>query len=123
MCIRDRIKAEYVVLSLDAMLPQVKVDEGEVKAWYEGHKDRYQRAEERRASHIPVSYTHLDVYKRQGQIHTTHAYWVESIDVENDRIVVRNPWGYESSSDYRIELTYKEFVKSFDRIDVNWLES
>ena len=37
------------------MLPQVKVDEGEVKAWYEGHKDRYQRAEERRASHILIT--------------------------------------------------------------------
>ena len=51
----EQIRAEYVVLSLDAMLPQVKVDEGEVKAWYEGHKDRYQRAEERRASHILIT--------------------------------------------------------------------
>lgn len=51
----EQIKAEYLVLSLDAMLPQVKVDEGDVKAWYEGHKDRYQRAEERRASHILIT--------------------------------------------------------------------
>lgn len=47
-------KAEYVVLSLDALLAQVSVSDAEVKAWYEGHKDRYQQAEERRASHILV---------------------------------------------------------------------
>jgi peptidyl-prolyl cis-trans isomerase D len=48
----EQAKAEYVVLSLDALLPQVVVTDAEVKAWYEGHKDRYQQAEERRASHI-----------------------------------------------------------------------
>ena len=50
----EQAKAEYVVLSLDALLAQISVSESEVKAWYEGHKDRYQQAEERRASHILV---------------------------------------------------------------------
>jgi peptidyl-prolyl cis-trans isomerase D len=50
----EQVKAEYVVLSLDSLLAQVSVGDNEVKAWYEGHKDRYQQAEERRASHILV---------------------------------------------------------------------
>jgi len=50
----EQAKAEYVVLSLDALLPQISVSDAEVKAWYDGHKDRYQQAEERRASHILV---------------------------------------------------------------------
>lgn len=50
----EQAKAEYVVLSLDALLAQISVSDAEVKTWYEGHKDRYQQAEERRASHILV---------------------------------------------------------------------
>ncbi len=48
----EQAKAEYVVLSLDALLAQATVSEAEVKAWYESHQDRYRQAEERRASHI-----------------------------------------------------------------------
>ena len=51
----ERVKAEYVVLSLDALLPQVKVSDAEVKTWYDGHQDRYQEPEERRASHVLIS--------------------------------------------------------------------
>jgi len=50
--VAEQAKAEYVVLSLDALLSQVVVGDAEVKAWYESHKDRYQQSEERRASHI-----------------------------------------------------------------------
>ena len=50
----EQAKAEYIVLSLDSLLAQATVSDAEVKAWYEGHKDRYQQAEERRASHILV---------------------------------------------------------------------
>ncbi len=57
-----------------------------------------------------------------GQLHTNHAYWVESVDVANNKVVVRNPWGYNSSSTHRIELTYDEFTKNFDRIDTNTLQ-
>lgn len=51
----ERVKAEYVVLSLDALLTQVKVSDEEVKTWYDGHQDRYQEPEERRASHVLIS--------------------------------------------------------------------
>ena len=52
--IPEQVKAEYVVLSLDALLPQVTVSDAEIKTWYEGHQDRYQQSEERRASHILI---------------------------------------------------------------------
>lgn len=52
--VTEQAKAEYVVLSLDALLAQISISDAEVKAWYEGHKDRYQQPEERRASHILV---------------------------------------------------------------------
>lgn len=52
--IPEQVKAEYVVLSLETLLSQTAVSEAEVKAWYESHKDRYQQAEERRASHILI---------------------------------------------------------------------
>jgi peptidyl-prolyl cis-trans isomerase D len=52
--VQEQVKAEYVVLSLDALMPQVKVSEAEVKSWYEGHLDRYKLPEERRASHILI---------------------------------------------------------------------
>jgi len=50
----EQIKAEYIVLSLDALMAQVTVGDAEVKDWYEGHKDRYVQGEERRASHILI---------------------------------------------------------------------
>jgi hypothetical protein len=43
----EQAKADYVVLSLEALMDKVTVSEVEVSAWYEGHKDRYQTAEER----------------------------------------------------------------------------
>ncbi len=39
--VAEQVKAEYVVLSLDALLSQVTVSDAEVKTWYDGHKDRY----------------------------------------------------------------------------------
>ena len=50
----EQVRAEYLVLSLDALLAQVTVSDPEVKAWYDGHKDRYEQSEERRASHILI---------------------------------------------------------------------
>jgi len=51
----ERVKADYVVLSLDNLLAQTKVSEAEVKQWYESHLDRFQTQEERRASHILIT--------------------------------------------------------------------
>ena len=52
--VAEQVRAEYVVLSLDALLNQVTVSDAEVKAWYDSHKDRYEVSEERRASHILI---------------------------------------------------------------------
>ena len=52
--VAEQAKVEYVVLSLEGLLAQVKPSDGEVTAWYESHQDRYQQAEERRASHILI---------------------------------------------------------------------
>ena len=51
----ELVRAEYVVLSLDGLLSQVMVSDAEVKQWYDTHKDRFQQAEERRASHILIT--------------------------------------------------------------------
>ena len=50
----EQVKAEYVVLSLEALMDQVPVSEAEARDWYEKHKDNYKVAEERRASHILI---------------------------------------------------------------------
>jgi peptidyl-prolyl cis-trans isomerase D len=34
---------------------QLTVSDAEIKAWYEGHKDKFQQPEERRASHILIA--------------------------------------------------------------------
>ena len=51
----EQARVEYTVLSLDGLMGQLVVSDGEVKAWYESHQDRYQQAEERRASHILIT--------------------------------------------------------------------
>lgn len=66
--VAERVKAEYVVLSLDALLSQVTVSDSEIKAWYEGHKDRYEVPEERRASHILIA-TKPDADKEKAKAH------------------------------------------------------
>jgi peptidyl-prolyl cis-trans isomerase D len=52
--VAEKVKVDYVVLSLDALLAQTTVDEAEVKKAYEANKDRYGQPEERRASHILI---------------------------------------------------------------------
>lgn len=59
--IPEQVKVDYVVLSLDSMLSQISVNDAEIKARFEGHKDKYQQPEERRASHI------LIVAKAEGE--------------------------------------------------------
>jgi peptidyl-prolyl cis-trans isomerase D len=52
----EQVRAEYAVLSLDALLPRVTVSDAEIKSWYDGHRDRYALPEERRASHILIAF-------------------------------------------------------------------
>jgi hypothetical protein len=49
--IPEQAKADYVVLSLEALMDKLTVSDGEVSAWYDGHKDRYQTG--RRAAREP----------------------------------------------------------------------
>lgn len=51
----EQLRAEYVVLSMDAISAQTSVTDAEITAWYDSHKDRYQQAEERQASHILIA--------------------------------------------------------------------
>jgi len=64
--VAEQVKAEYLVLSLDALLAQATVSDAEVKAWYESHKDRFQQPEERRASHILIM-TNADTDKDKAK--------------------------------------------------------
>ena len=51
----EQVKVEYVVLSVETLMPQMPVSEAEAKDWYEKHKESYKVAEERSASHILVA--------------------------------------------------------------------
>jgi peptidyl-prolyl cis-trans isomerase D len=52
----EQVKAEYVVLSLDALLSRATVSDAEIQSWYDSHTDRYVVPEERRASHILIPF-------------------------------------------------------------------
>ncbi len=50
----DQLRAEFVVLSRDALVAQTVVSDDEIKAYYKAHADRYRTGETRRASHILI---------------------------------------------------------------------
>lgn len=52
---REQVRAQYVVLSREALAKKVKVSEDEIKKWYDTHADRYAEPEQRRASHILIA--------------------------------------------------------------------
>jgi peptidyl-prolyl cis-trans isomerase D len=51
----EKVRVEYVVLSLDGIQRQVEVTQDEIKQYYEEHKAQFQTPEERRASHILIA--------------------------------------------------------------------
>ena len=51
----EQVKAEYVVLSPEALAAQVTVSSDTVKQYYEQNKKRYEVPEQRRASHILIT--------------------------------------------------------------------
>ncbi len=63
----EQAKVEYVVLSMATMAEQLTVSADEIKAWYDSHKDRYQQAEERRASHILIASEKLGADKARAK--------------------------------------------------------
>ena len=68
----ERIKANYVVLSLDTLLDQVKVSDAEIKKWYDEHPQLYRVPEERRASHILIVFDGDDKAKAKAQAETVY---------------------------------------------------
>ena len=50
----EQVKAEFIMLSMDALMAQATLGESDAKTWYDDHKDRYMQPEERRASHILI---------------------------------------------------------------------
>jgi len=50
----ERVRAQYVVLSADALAKDVSVTAAELKAAYDAHPSRYRADEQRRASHILI---------------------------------------------------------------------
>jgi peptidyl-prolyl cis-trans isomerase D len=52
--IPEQVKAEYLVLSNDAVAQQITVSDADVKSYYEQNAKRYSVEEQRRASHILI---------------------------------------------------------------------
>lgn len=63
----EQAKAEFVVLSMDAIGNQLTVSDAEVKTWYDSHKDRFQQPEERQASHILITTEKTDKAKAKAK--------------------------------------------------------
>ncbi len=61
----EEIKAEYVVLSVDSLLPKMEIKEEAIKDWYEKHKDVYSVPETRRASHIMIGTAGMDAKAKE----------------------------------------------------------
>ncbi len=49
-----QVKAEYIVLSKDAVASQLSVSDADVRKEYDAHPERFNQGEERRASHILI---------------------------------------------------------------------
>lgn len=60
-------RAEYVLLSQEAIESRAAVSEAEARAWYEGHKSRYEQPEERRAAHILIATEKSDPAKARAK--------------------------------------------------------
>ncbi len=50
----EQVRAEFLVLSRDALTAQATIGDEEIKAYYQSHIDRYKEGEKRRASHILI---------------------------------------------------------------------
>jgi peptidyl-prolyl cis-trans isomerase D len=50
----EQVRAEFLVLSRDALIAQAALGDDEIKAGYQAHIDRYKAGETRRASHILI---------------------------------------------------------------------
>ncbi|HTH44622.1 MAG TPA: SurA N-terminal domain-containing protein [Oxalicibacterium sp.] len=51
----EQVKAEYVILNMDALASQVNVSDADIKSYYEQNISHFRTDEERRASHILIA--------------------------------------------------------------------
>ncbi|MCK9284685.1 MAG: SurA N-terminal domain-containing protein [Rhodocyclaceae bacterium] len=51
----EQVKAEFLILSRQALSAQAEITEEEIKSWYAAHAEQFKQAEERRASHILIA--------------------------------------------------------------------
>lgn len=63
----EQARAEYVVLSQEAIEARTAVSEADARNWYESHKSRYEQPEERRASHILIATEKSDPAKARAK--------------------------------------------------------
>ncbi len=63
-----------------------------------------------------------DTY-RNGNLTRGHSYWIDSIDVANGTVTIRNPWGYSNSSENKITIPYNELDDNFRKITTNSLNN
>ncbi|MCL2830382.1 MAG: SurA N-terminal domain-containing protein [Betaproteobacteria bacterium] len=61
----EEVRAEYVVLSVDSLIPKMEVGEAAVQNWYEQHKSVYSAPETRRVSHIMIGTAGMDAQKKE----------------------------------------------------------
>jgi peptidyl-prolyl cis-trans isomerase D len=66
----EQVRAEFLVLSRDALTAQAIVSDEEVKSYYASHADRYKAGETRRASHILLR---LDKDAAEAQVKAVRA--------------------------------------------------
>ena len=69
----EQIKAEYIVFSAEALMPQMKVSEAEIRSWYDAHPENYSMPEERQASHILIPFEGDDDREKAKDIAKTKA--------------------------------------------------
>jgi len=72
----ERVRAEYLVLSAEALGRREPVDEAELKAAYEARASQYRVAEQRRASHILVA-TEEEAQKIAAEVRKNPARFAE----------------------------------------------
>lgn len=57
LIVPEKVKIEFVLLSAASLIPSMKVDDAEVKKYYEENVAKYQGDEQRRASHILIGFS------------------------------------------------------------------
>lgn len=63
---------------------------------------------------LPDTVSKDPLYKN-GTLVANHEYWVSNVDVANNKVELRNPWGYEPP----VTLTMEEFQRTFRQVSTN----